>query len=120
MVRDYGMAYQENHGGWDRELLCPVCHEYGRGVAAESVLYNQHRVKNIRASIRRHLATYVQRKALARKEKERTRHLRRVRVGLMIARTTLHMVREGNNYIQFEKKLQSLHMASLDIGSLNY
>ncbi len=36
MNKDSGMAYQEIGGG-DREIFCPVCAEYGRGIAAESV-----------------------------------------------------------------------------------
>ena len=76
-------------------------------------------LKIIRASIRRYLATYVHKKALTEKEKERTRIFRRNRVGLTIARTTLQIVREVNNYLQFEERLQSLHLAGRDIGSLN-
>ena len=89
MIRDFGMAYREISGGGGREICCPVCSEYGRGVAADSVFYNNQRLNKLRFYIRRHLATDAHRKALAEKEKERTRNLRRIRVGMSIARTTL-------------------------------
>ena len=46
--------------------------------------------------------------------------VRRNRVGLTISRTALHTLREGCSYLQFEKKLLDLHLAGLDIGSLNH
>jgi hypothetical protein len=45
---------------------------------------------------------------------------RRSRVGLTIATIALQTLREGCSYLQFEKKLLDLHLASLDIGSLNH
>ena len=36
MVRDAGLAYRELDGGRSREIFCPVCHDYGRGVAAST------------------------------------------------------------------------------------
>ena len=46
--------------------------------------------------------------------------MRRHRVGLNISRTTLPTLREGASYMQFEHKLQSLHLAGVDIGSMNH
>ena len=45
---------------------------------------------------------------------------RRARVGLTLGRTVLQTLREGCNYLQFEEKLLALHLASLDIGSINH
>ena len=120
MVRDAGLSYRELDGGHSREIYCPVCHDYGRGVATTTTFYNPQRLKNLRTCISRHFATDVHRKALTEKEKERTRNLRRSRVGITIARTALQTVREGSSYMQFEEKLHNLHLAGLDIGSLNH
>ena len=120
MVRDAGLSYREIDGGQSREIFCPVCNEYGRGITTEAVFQSEQRLKILRASIRRHLATDAHKKALTEKEKERTRSIRRSRVGLSIARTTLQLVREGGSYLQFEERLHSLHLAGLDIGSLNH
>ncbi len=40
-------------------------------------------------------------------------------MGLTVGRTTLHTLREGCSYIQFEEKLLSHHLAGLNIGSMN-
>ena len=40
MVRDDVIAYREIDGGRDREIVCPVCHEYGRGVAVNALFCN--------------------------------------------------------------------------------
>jgi hypothetical protein len=45
--------------------------------------------------------------------------VRRIRVGLTIARTALQTLRERWSYLQFEQTLLDLHLAGLDIGSLN-
>jgi hypothetical protein len=119
MIKDSGMAYREI-GGRDRTIFCPVCSEYGRGVAADSVFYNNKRLKKLRFSIRRHLATDAHQNALAEKEKGRTRNLRRIRIRLSITRTTMQGVREGNRYLLFKERLQSIHLAGLNIGSLNH
>ena len=37
-----------------------------------------------------------------------------------VGRTTLHALRKGYNYLQFEEKLLSLHLASLDISSMDH
>ena len=37
-----------------------------------------------------------------------------------IARIVLQILREGSSYVQFELKLRDLHLASLDIGSMNH
>ncbi len=69
-------------------------------------------------TIQRHLETDANAKALTAMKKERTWNLRRCRIGLTIARATLQIVREGCSLLQFEEKLHSLHLSSLDIGSL--
>ncbi len=120
MVKGAGLSYREIDGGQRREIFCPVCNEYGRGITTDAVFRSEQRLKILRASIRRHLATDAHKKALTEKEKERTRILRRNRVGLSIARTALHLVREGGSYLQFEGRRNSLHLAGLDIGSLNH
>ena len=119
MVRDVGLAYKELDGGRSREIFCPVCNDYGRGVVATTALYNPQHLKNIRTCIYRHFATDAHREALTEKEKDGTRTLRRSRVKLNIARTALQTVRESSSYLQFEEKLHNLHLAGSDIGSLN-
>ncbi len=119
MVRDAGLAYREIDGGHDRELFCSVCHKFGRGVAANAVLCNNRKLKYLKKAIARHLVTDAHSKALTEKERERTRQLRRNRVGLTIARTTLQTVREGTIYLQLASKMQSFHLAGVDIGSFN-
>ena len=99
VVRDAGLAYRENDDGRDRDIICPVCRDYGRGNRVDIFFYCNQRLKNLRKGILRYLATNAHKKALAEHEKERTRQLRRSRVGLTIARTALQNVREGNNYL---------------------
>jgi hypothetical protein len=120
MVRDAGLAYRELDGDRDREILCLVCHEYGRGVAANAVFISNMSLQYVKRVIAKHMATNADSKALTEKERERTRQLRHNRVGLIIARTPLHVVREGNIYLQFDEKLHNLHVADVDIGSLNH
>ena len=121
MVRDARLAYRELDGGRGREIFCLACNDdYGRGVAATTAIYNPHHLKNLRTCIFRHFLTDAHRKALTEKEKEGTRNLRRIRVGINIARTALQTVREGTNYLQFEEKLHILHLAGSDIGPLNH
>jgi len=48
------------------------------------------------------------------------REVRRRRVGLNIVRTALQTLREGASYVQFEHKLQSLHLIGVDIGSMHH
>jgi hypothetical protein len=38
---------------------------------------------------------------------------------LNFARIVLQALREGSSYIQFEMKLRDMHLAGLDIGSMN-
>jgi hypothetical protein len=101
MVRDDGLSYREIDGDQSCEIFCHVCDEYGRGITSEAVFQSEQRLKILRASIRRHLATNAHKKALTEKEKERKRSIRRIRVGLSIARTTMQLVREGGSYLQF-------------------
>ena len=35
-------------------------------------------------------------------------------------RASLHTLREGSSYLQFEEKLLNLHLVGLDIGSMNH
>jgi hypothetical protein len=120
MVRDADLAYREIDGAQDREIFCIACHEYNRGVAANALFCNKQRLKYLKKAIAKHLATDAHSKALMEKERERTRPLRRNRVGLTIARTTLQTVREGTSYLQFESKLRTFILAGVDIGSLNH
>ena len=76
-------------------------------------------MKYLKIAIAMHMATDAHSKSLTEKERKGTRQLRRSRVGLTITRTTLQIVREGNNYMQFEEKLHSLHLTYVDIKSLN-
>jgi hypothetical protein len=48
------------------------------------------------------------------------RKARRTHVGLTVAREAFQTFREGCNYLQFEEKLLTLHLAGLDIGSMNH
>jgi hypothetical protein len=118
MVRDSGMAYRATDNG-GREVYCPVCLKYIVGDGHE-VLNVPERLSVARKSIARHMATQRHKQALAEEQREVTRGERRRRVGLNIARTALQTLREGASYVQFEHKLQSLHLAGVDIGSLNH
>ena len=99
IVKDAGLAYRENDDGRDRDIICPVCRDYGRGNVVDTFFYGNQRLKNLRKGILKHLATDAHKKALTEHEKERTRQLRRSRVGLTIARATQQTVREGNSYL---------------------
>jgi len=118
MVRDSGMAYRATDDG-GREVYCPVCLKYRAGDGHE-VLNVPGRLSVARKSIARHLATQRHKQALAEEQREVTRGERRRKVGLNIARTALQTLREGASYVQFEHKLQSLHLAGVDIGSINH
>ncbi len=67
-----------------------------------------------------HLESSRHKQALEEQERAVLLAVRRSRVGLTIARTALQTLREGCIYLQFEKKLLHLHLAGLDIGSLNH
>jgi len=45
---------------------------------------------------------------------------RRTHVSLTVGRAALQTLREGCTYLQFEEKLLNLHLAGLDIGSMNH
>ncbi len=111
----------EQHGsGVSRENWMPRGHLVTpRGIAAEGSFCIDKRVNYLRKTIQRNLETDVYAKALTAMEQERMRNLRRSRVGLTIARTTLQTMREGCSYLHFEENLHSLHLTSVDIGSLN-
>jgi hypothetical protein len=120
IVKDAGLAYNEIEGGRDREITCPVCRDYGRGIAAEASFNNNQRVKFLRKTIQRHMEMDAHAKALTAMDKERTRNQRLCHVGLIIGRTSLQIMREGCNYLTFEGKLHNLHLAGFDIGSLSH
>ncbi len=71
-------------------------------------------------SIGRHLNTYAHEVALDEKAIEEERQARRGQIGLTIARIALQTLREGSSYVQFEKKLLTLHLLGQDIGSMNH
>ena len=73
MVRAGALAYREIDGGRDREIVCPVCHEYGRGVAANALFCSNQRSKYLKKAIAMHMAIDAHSKALTEKERERTR-----------------------------------------------
>jgi len=73
-----------------------------------------------RIQIARHMVTHGHKQALNEEQREATRGVRRSKVGLNIARTALQTLREGASYVQFEHKLQGLHLAGMDIGCLNH
>jgi len=81
IVKDAGLAYIEIDGGRDRKIICPVCRDYGRGIAAEASFNNNQRVKYLRKTIQSHLETYAHAKELTAMDKERTRNQRLCRVG---------------------------------------
>jgi hypothetical protein len=78
------------------------------------------RIYVARKLIARHLATQRHKQALEEQDREATRYERRHRVGLNIARTALQTSRDGASCVQFEHKVQSLHLADVDIGTLNH
>ena len=59
-------------------------------------------------------------RALDMEHAEQQRLKRRKSIGLTLARTVLQTIMEGGSYVQFESKLLHLHLAGLDIGSLNH
>ena len=89
IVKDAGLKYNEIEGGRDRKIICPVCRDYGRRIAAEASFNNNQRVKYLLKTIQRHLETDARAKALTAMDKERTRNQRPCRVGLNIIRTTM-------------------------------
>ncbi len=118
MVRDSGLAYRDtdNNG---REFSCPVCLKYRR-VEGHEVIKVYANLCATRKAIGRHLASQRHKHALDEEQRESEREARRRRVGMDIARTALQTLREGASYVQFEHKLQSLHLVGVDIGSLNH
>ena len=40
IVKEAGLAYTEVDFGRDRKITCPVCRDYGRGIAAEASFFN--------------------------------------------------------------------------------
>ena len=118
MVRGFGTAYRgtDDEG---REVYCPVCLKYRAGDGREVITVSR-RLPATRKLIARHLATHMHKQALKEEQREATRGVRRNNVGLIIARTTLQTLREGASYVQFERKLHSLHRAWVDIGFLNH
>ena len=64
--------------------------------------------------------TRMHKQALDEQEREALRQVMRHQIGLNVARTALKNVREGASYVQFEHKLQGLHLAGVDIGTMNH
>ena len=64
IVRDAGLAYREIDGGPDRDIICPVCRDHGRGNGVETFFYFIQRLKNLRKGIQRHLAADAHKNAL--------------------------------------------------------
>ena len=118
MVRDSSLAYRDTDEE-GREVYCPVCLKYRAGDGHEVVRVPE-RLHAARKAIARHLGTQRHKQALEEEMREATRCVRRHRVGLNIARTTLQTLREDALYVQFDHKLQSLHLAGVDIGSMNH
>ena len=100
-------------------MYCPVCLKYCKGDGLE-VVNVVSRISVTRKLIGRHLAIQRHKQALVEEQRDATREDRRRRIGLNIARTALHTLREGASYVQFEHKLQSLHLDGVDIGSMNH
>ena len=118
VVRDSGMAYRDTDDT-ARDILCPVCCEYRDG-AGDLIFSADQRLSDLKKAIGRHLECSRHKQALEEQERALLLAVRRSRVGLTIARTALQTLREGCSYLQFEKKLLDLHLAGLDIGSLNH
>ena len=79
-------------------MYCPVCLKYSKGDGHEVVNFFK-RISVTRKLIGRHLATQTHKQALDEEEREATHTVRCHRVGLNIARTTLHTLREGASYV---------------------
>jgi hypothetical protein len=118
MVGDAGLSYAANYEG-GRMVYCPVCKEFRASRAAYNGIQSYQRCCCIRKAIGKHLQTRHQLVALEEREKELCRNSRQTKIGLNIARSVLQTLREGSSYVQFEMKLRDLHLARLDIGSIN-
>jgi hypothetical protein len=120
MVREAGLAYivAECEG---REVHCPICLQYRVGYNRVSVTVTVfHKLCYTKRAIGRHLNTHVHKATLDEKPGEEKRQARRVQIGLTIAKIALQILREGSTYVQFEKKLLTLHLLGQDIGSMNH
>ena len=78
------------------------------------------RLCDMRKSIFRHFDGRVHKDALEEREKELRLNVRRSRIGLNIARIVLQCLREGSSFVQFEMKLRDMHLAGLNIGTMNH
>jgi hypothetical protein len=96
-----------------------VCLKH-RAVDGNEVVNVSGRLSLARKAIGRHLASKRHKHALDEEHREAVRETRRHRVGINIARTALQTLREGASYVRFEHKLQGLHLAGVDIGSMNH
>ena len=116
--RDSGLAFKSTDGE-GREVYCPVCLKCRAGDDHELVdAYGRLHITS--KHIGRRLATQRHMQSLAEEQREVTRGERRRRVGLNIARIALQTLHEGASYVQFEHKLQGLHLVGVDIGSMNH
>ena len=119
MVRASILAFRGTYGE-EREVYYPVCLKYRAGDGHEVVnIFG--RLHDTRKLIGRYLiVTQRYKQAFAEEQRGVSRGQRRRCVGLNIARTALQTVLEGASYVQFEHKLQSLHLADVEIGSMNH
>jgi hypothetical protein len=118
MVRDYGLAYRDTDNN-DREVYFPVCLNCRR-VESHEVIKVYANMCSSRKAIGGHVVSQRHKHALDEEQRESKREVRRRRIGLNIARTALQTLREGASYVQFEHKLQSLHLAGVDIDSISH
>ena len=103
VVKDFGMAFRKT-GDNGREINCPVCFQYRDGTVDVAFSVNQ-RLSKHKKSIARHLESSRHKIALEEQERALLLVVRRSRVGLTIAIAALMPLREGCNYLQFEKKV---------------
>jgi hypothetical protein len=118
MARDACLTYRDTDER-GHEVYCLVCLKY-KGSDGLVVITVYLRLGITRKSIGRPLVTKGHIQALDEEQKEVTRNERRRHVGMAFARTALQTLREGNNYLQYESTLLSLHLAGNDIGSMNH
>jgi len=113
----------EGANNGEREIYCLICDEHGTVIVATPITSNR-RIKVTQKVIARHLQTTRQKRSWKEAEKHRMRPVRRKRVGLTIARTSLLTLQEGSSYLQLEEKLHMLYLVELEkpspIGSLNH
>ncbi len=118
MVRDAGLAYRDCDDN-GREIYCLVCQLYG-GKEVNVPITTYPKLHVTKKAIGRHMITTRHKQALQMQEMEVERIARRTRVGLTVGRATLQTLREGCSYLQIEEKLLTMHLAGLEICSMNH